>query len=721
MTKIYVKGNFLIYTNESNLFFADNVENILLSKNSTSSTSYYLYMRGINKLINDIAFADISDENGNAYSTQAYFENYIYTYTGNRVSLPLVSIGELNDVAISAPSNGQVLEYNATSGQWENVSPSALGGDMTQAVYDVDGDGVVDSSEKLEFIGKNSTGVTIAKNKVVYISGATGQKPNITLADASLEITSSKTIGITRTSIANNSDGYVITHGTIHDIDTSAFADGNALWLSETAGEITNVVPSEPAHAVFIGYVAYAHPTAGRIILHIQNGYELNELHGVSVSSEVNNDVLRYESSTGLWKNQQIETASSSQKGLLSSTDWTTFNNKQDLLGFTPENVANKSTDLTASATKYPTVDAVNTGLGLKENTITAGTTSQYYRGDKTFQTLDKTAVGLGNCDNTSDADKPISSATQTALNAKQDTLVSGTNIKTINSSSVLGSGDILVQSPITLTTTGTTGLSTLIGSTLNIPDYSSSVANDLFKFSANEFFRGITINNNSTTVTSEGGVTMSTSASTLAQSVSSTAFNLKNIRLRYYASTVSTGRYTGTRGSALLWYLGGGFRFVCSFAPSDSAYGSGCRQFYGMAGSTADLTYTNTVLVASLQNIIGVGSDALDDNLQIFTNDTTGTATKIDLGANFPANRTAGSAITTIYQVQIYNPAGSSSVHYKVNNLETGDSTEGTLTTDLPSLTQGLNFFASRCMGTPVTNTGEFYLYNKLGVYSVA
>jgi len=56
-----------------------------------------------------------------------------------------------------------------------------------------------------------------------------------------------------------------------------------------------------------------------------------------------------------------------------------------------------------------------------KENAITAGTTSQYYRGDKTFQTLDKTAVGLSNCDNTSDANKPISSATQTALNDKSD------------------------------------------------------------------------------------------------------------------------------------------------------------------------------------------------------------------------------------------------------------------------------------------------------------
>jgi len=39
---------------------------------------------------------------------------------------------------------------------------------------------------------------------------------------------------------------------------------------------------------------------------------------------------------------------------------------KQNSLGFTPEDVANKQTNLTASATKYPTVDAVNTGLGTK-------------------------------------------------------------------------------------------------------------------------------------------------------------------------------------------------------------------------------------------------------------------------------------------------------------------------------------------------------------------
>lgn len=65
----------------------------------------------------------------------------------------------------------------------------------------------------------------------------------------------------------------------------------------------------------------------------------------------------------------------------------------------------------------------LETALNTKEPTITAGTTSQYYRGDKTFQTLDKNTIGLGNVNNTSDANKPVSTAQQTALNAKQDSL----------------------------------------------------------------------------------------------------------------------------------------------------------------------------------------------------------------------------------------------------------------------------------------------------------
>ena len=137
------------------------------------------------------------------------------------------------------------------------------------------------------------------------------------------------------------------------------------------------------------------------------------------------------------------------------------------------------------------------------------------------------------------------------------------------------------------------------------------------------------------------------------------------------------------------------------------------------MAGQTTDLGYSDSVLVSSLVNIIGVGSDALDTNLQVFHNDATGTATKVDLGVNFPANRTSGAALTTVYSIELYNDSASTEVKYCVRNKETGSIAMGTLSSDLPLHTQGLNFFASRCMGAGVTNTGQFDLL-ALGTYSL-
>lgn len=56
---------------------------------------------------------------------------------------------------------------------------------------------------------------------------------------------------------------------------------------------------------------------------------------------------------------------------------------------------------------------------------------------------VDKAAIGLDQVDNTPDLSKPISTAVQSALDAKQAALVSGTNVKTLNGQSVLGAGDL--------------------------------------------------------------------------------------------------------------------------------------------------------------------------------------------------------------------------------------------------------------------------------------
>lgn len=101
-------------------------------------------------------------------------------------------------------------------------------------------------------------------------------------------------------------------------------------------------------------------------------------------------------------------------------------------------------------------VSALNTAVSGKENTITAGTTAQYYRGDKSWQTLDKTAVGLTNVDNTQQM--PLSyldTATTLGAGSASDSKVpSQLAIKTYVDAQVAssGSGDLLADGSIPMT-----------------------------------------------------------------------------------------------------------------------------------------------------------------------------------------------------------------------------------------------------------------------------
>ena len=76
----------------------------------------------------------------------------------------------------------------------------------------------------------------------------------------------------------------------------------------------------------------------------------------------------------------------------------------------------------------------VTTALGFTpEPAIAAGLSTQYWRGDKTWQTLNSAAVGLGNVNNTSDVNKPVSTAQQTALNAKAHIVADRTALAALN------------------------------------------------------------------------------------------------------------------------------------------------------------------------------------------------------------------------------------------------------------------------------------------------
>lgn len=124
-----------------------------------------------------------------------------------------------------------------------------------------------------------------------------------------------------------------------------------------------------------------------------------------------------------------------------------------------------------AERTKLTNTSGTNTGdqdlSGLVPNTRTVNGQPL-----SSNVTLTKSDVGLGNVDNTSDVNKPVSTAQQTALDAKQATLVSATNIKTINGNSLLGSGDLVIsggggsgitRSIVSLTSSSTLGSASLV------------------------------------------------------------------------------------------------------------------------------------------------------------------------------------------------------------------------------------------------------------------
>lgn len=105
----------------------------------------------------------------------------------------------------------------------------------------------------------------------------------------------------------------------------------------------------------------------------------------------------------------------------------------------------------TSDANK-PVSTAQQTALNLKQDASTAATDAELtaHTGNALNpHGVTKAQVGLANAENTTDLLKVVSTATQAALDAKQATLGSGTNLRSVNGSSLLGSGNVTIAADL--------------------------------------------------------------------------------------------------------------------------------------------------------------------------------------------------------------------------------------------------------------------------------
>ena len=161
--------------------------------------------------------------------------------------------------------------------------------------------------QQLDIRVVNNTGSTVPEGAVVYINGSSGQEPTIALANAATEGASSKTIGVVthQGGIANAASGYICISGIMRGVDVGAYAAGTPLWLSNVAGVFTDTKPTPPDNGVFVGWVVKA-GNAGSILVAIQNGYEVNELHDVLYTSLAADNILQRNSANTLWVNRTL-------------------------------------------------------------------------------------------------------------------------------------------------------------------------------------------------------------------------------------------------------------------------------------------------------------------------------------------------------------------------------------------------------------------------------
>jgi len=147
---------------------------------------------------------------------------------------------------------------------------------------------------------------TINKGQAVYVTGSTGLSGTnmlVNRASNTIEMTSSKTMGLLEESLNKNGIGYVVTEGLLAGLNTNGANPGDPVWLGVDGNLIYGLAnkPVAPAHLVFIGIVTRAQQNNGEIFVKVQNGFEVEELHNVVLNGKTSGDMLKWNGTT--WVN----------------------------------------------------------------------------------------------------------------------------------------------------------------------------------------------------------------------------------------------------------------------------------------------------------------------------------------------------------------------------------------------------------------------------------
>ena len=283
----------------------------------------------------------IGNSTGNTLSKATLTQGSGVTITNGAGSITISATGTGGDVVgpASATDNA-IVRFDGTTGKLIQNSPvtiddagNIIGADslqfsgtppVTQPIGTLWFDGTTDTlnlqqnnitqqiGEELFIYGRAAE--NIVDGQVIAVTGSYGTTGVVRFEPAPIGTTNaSSIIGIATEAIAKNSFGRITAFGTVHDLNTVAFTDGDVLWYDPTVlGGYTKTQPSAPNIKVQVGVVTKAAGgTNGSIAVRVIPGSTLGGTDSnVQFGTLANNDLIQYSTSLGYWTNNAPSTIS---------------------------------------------------------------------------------------------------------------------------------------------------------------------------------------------------------------------------------------------------------------------------------------------------------------------------------------------------------------------------------------------------------------------------